>query len=237
MTTITAQVKKLHDVGAHVGLPRTRRHPTAAPFVFATKNRVDILDLEETEKRLALALEFVRDLAQAGKSLLVVGGKHEAVKLVRDSAHGAGLPHVAGRWIGGTLTNFKNIRKRVERLEKLQKDRASGELAKYTKRERLMIDREIEELEGRFGGIVSLKDIPGAMFVVDSRHEAIAVREANQLGVPVIALSSTDCDFSQVQFPIPGNDTSVKSIRAIVADVVDSYQEGKKVVAKATVRA
>ncbi len=232
MSTISTQVKKLHDVGAHVGLPRTRRHPTAIPFIFTTKNRIDILDLEETERRMALALDFVRDLAQAGKSLLVVGGKHEVVKIVNEAAVEAGLPHVAGRWIGGTLTNFKNIRKRVERLERLQKDRASGELAKYTKRERLMIDREIEELEGRFGGIVSLRDLPGAMFAIDSRHEAIAVREANQLGVPVIGLSSTDCDFSQVQFPIPANDTSVKSVRAVVALVIDAYQEGKKVAPK-----
>jgi small subunit ribosomal protein S2 len=233
MATITAQVKKLHDVGTHVGLARTRRHPTAVPFIFSTKNRIDILNLEETERRLELALAFLRDLASVGKSLLVVGGKHEAIKIIDDAAEAAGLPHVAGRWIGGTLTNFKNIRKRVERLEKLQKDRASGELAKYTKRERLMIDREIEELEGRFGGIVSLRDLPGALFVVDSRHEAIAVKEANQMGVPVIALSSTDCDFSQVQFPIPGNDTSVKSVRAVVEMVVDAYQEGKKAAPKA----
>lgn len=233
MATITAQVKKLHDVGTHVGLARTRRHPTAVPFIFSTKNRVDIVNLEETERRLDLALAFLRDLASSGKALLVVGGKHEAIKIIDDAAEGAGLPHVAGRWIGGTLTNFKNIRKRVERLEKLQKDRASGELAKYTKRERLMIDREIEELEGRFGGIVTLRDLPGALFVVDSRHEAIAVKEANQMGVPVIALSSTDCDFSQVQFPIPGNDTSVKSVRAIVEMVIEAYQSGKKVAVQA----
>ncbi len=229
MSTTTPQIKKLHDVGTHVGLARTRRHPTAVPFIFTTKNRIDVLDLEETSRRLTLALEFVRDLAQAGKAMVMVAGKHEAVKIVRDAAEEAALPHVAGRWIGGTLTNFKIIRKRVERLEKLMKDRAAGELSKYTKRERLMIDREIEELEGRFGGIVSLRDLPGALFVIDSRHESTAVKEANQLGIPVIALASTDCDFSQVQFPIPGNDTSVKSIRAIVDAVVDAYQEGKKV--------
>jgi small subunit ribosomal protein S2 len=138
------------------------------------------------------------------------------------------MPYVAGRWIGGTLTNFKNIRKRIERLEKLTKERESGELTKYTKRERLMIDREIEELLGRFGGLVSMTDLPGALFVIDSRHEETAVKEANQLKIPVVALSNTDCDFSLVQYPIPGNDTSVKSIKLVAEAVASAYADGKR---------
>jgi small subunit ribosomal protein S2 len=224
----TADMKTLYDAGAHVGYARTRRHPTSAPFLYSTKDRTDIFNLEETEKRLGLAAAFAASLAQSGKTLLFVGGKHEAASSVRSGAESAGLPFVAGRWIGGTLTNFKNIRKRIDRMEKLMKDRESGELEKYTKKERLMIDREIEELQGRFGGIATLRDLPAALFVVDSRHEKTAVEEANQMRIPVIGLASSDCDFSKVQFPIPANDTSVKSIALIVDAISAAYQSGKR---------
>lgn len=228
MASIQADIRKLHDAGAHFGYPRTRRHPTAAPFIFSTKDRTDIFDLEETAKRLASAEAFLRDLAQSGKTAVFVGGKNEAVSIVKDAATRIGAPYVAGRWIGGTLTNFKNIRKRIDRLERLMKERDSGELEKYTKRERLMIDREIEELLNRFGGIVALRETPGALVVVDTRHEDTAVREANQLGIPVIGIASSDCDFSLVQFPIPANDTSVKSVRLVVEALADAYGEGKR---------
>jgi len=230
--TATADLKTLYDAGAHVGYARTRRHPTSAPFLYSTKDRTDIFNLEETEKRLAAAAGYAASLAQAGKTLLFVGGKHEALSSVKSGAEAAGLPFVAGRWIGGTLTNFKIIRKRIDRMEKLMKDRESGELEKYTKKERLMIDREIEELQGRFGGIASLRDLPAAMFVVDTRHEKTAVEEANQLRIPVIGLSSSDCDFSKVQYPIPANDTSVKSIALIVEAIANAYQSGKRAPAK-----
>jgi small subunit ribosomal protein S2 len=228
VTTSAADMKTLYDAGAHVGYARTRRHPTSAPFLYSTKDRTDIFNLEETEKRLATAAEFAASLAQAGKTLLFVGGKHEAASSVRSGAESAGLPFVAGRWIGGTLTNFRNIRKRIDRMEKLMKDRESGELEKYTKKERLMIDREIEELQGRFGGITNLRDLPAALFVVDSRHEKTAVEEANQMRIPVISLASSDCDFSKVQFPIPANDTSVKSIALIVDAIASAYSAGKR---------
>jgi small subunit ribosomal protein S2 len=228
----TTEIKKLYDAGAHVALPRTRRHPTSVPFIFNTKDHTDIFDLEETVKRLQTALEFIRTLARSGKPIVFVGSKSEVLSIVKDAAVRAGVPFVAGRWIGGTITNFKNIRKRIDRLEKLMADRESGELEKYTKKERLMIDREIKELLGRYGGIVQLRELPGALFVVDTRHENTAVREANQLRIPVIGLASSDCDFSVVQYPIPANDTSVKSVRFVVDTVADAYLEGKKPAAK-----
>jgi small subunit ribosomal protein S2 len=225
---MAADIKTLFEAGAHFGFSRARRHPTAAPYIFATKDRTDIFDLEESGKRLEAAKAFASTLASMGKQLLIVGGKNEAINVVKQVAEQIDMPYVAGRWIGGTLTNFKNIRKRIERLEKLTKERESGELSKYTKRERLMIDREIEELLGRFGGLVSMAELPGALFVIDSRHEETAVKEANQLKIPVIALSNTDCDFSLVQYPIPGNDTSVKSIKLVAEAVAHSYAEGKR---------
>jgi small subunit ribosomal protein S2 len=234
---MAADIKTLFEAGAHFGFSRARRHPTAAPYIFATKDRTDIFDLEESGKRLEAAAAFASALASAGKQLLLVGGKNEALGVVKQVAESIDMPYVAGRWIGGTLTNFKNIRKRIERLEKLSKERESGELSKYTKRERLMIDREIEELLGRFGGLVSMADLPGALFVIDSRHEETAVKEANQLKIPVIALSNTDCDFSLVQYPIPGNDTSVKSIKLVAEAVAQAYASGKRAPAEKPARA
>ncbi len=227
MDAKTTDIKELYDAGAHFGYSRTRRHPTAEPFLFGTKDRSDFFDLEETNKRLLAAREFARTTAKSGKQLLFVGGKNEAQAIVKESAVRAGSPYVAGRWIGGSLTNFKNIRKRIDRLLKLMKERDDGTLEKYTKKERLLIDRDITELLARFGGLVSMTDLPAAMLVVDTRRESTAVREANQLGIPVIGLSSSDCDFSLIQYPIPANDTSVRSIRYLVGAVAEAYLEGK----------
>jgi len=222
-------VQELYDAGAHFACLRAHRHPTAAPFLFSTRDRNDIFNLEETRKRLDAARVFAASVAGTGKAVLFVGGKPEAQAAIESGAARAGQPYVAGRWIGGSLTNFKIIRKRIDRLLQLEKERQSGELDKYTKRERLMIDREIVELRARFGGLVSLTELPAALFVVDSRHEETAVAEANQLKIPVIALSSSDCDFSKARFPIPGNDTSIRSIRLVVDEIVAACLEGKKV--------
>ncbi|MBV9159250.1 MAG: 30S ribosomal protein S2 [Candidatus Kaiserbacteria bacterium] len=221
-------IKTLFDAGAHFGYPRARRHPSAAPYIFGTKDRTDIFNLEETEKRFEAAKEFVSSVSATGRQVLFVGGKHEAISIVKENAEKTGMPYVAGRWIGGTLTNFKNIRKRIERLQKLMQERETGELEKYTKRERLLIDREIEELLARFGGLVTMADLPGALFVVDSRYEDTAVREANQLKIPVVGLASSDCDFSLVQYPIPANDTSVRSIRLVVDGIAQAVLAGKR---------
>jgi small subunit ribosomal protein S2 len=225
---MSTDIKTLFDAGTHFGFSRARRHPSAAQYIFGTKDRTDIFDLEETGKKLSAAHAFVASVAQSGKQVLFVGGKNEALDIVKEAAERIGAPYVAGRWIGGTLTNFKNIRKRIERLQKLMAERESGELEKYTKKERLLIDREIEELLSRFGGLVTMTELPGALFVVDTRHEAIAVEEANQTKVPVVGLASSDCDFSLVRYAIPGNDTSVRSISLVVRDMADAYQEGKK---------
>lgn len=229
---MTTDIQTLFKSGAHFGYSRTRRHPSAEPFLFGTADRTDIFDLEETQRRLEAASTFLASQARARKQVLFVGGKNEVLGIVRDAALRAGVPYVAGRWIGGTLTNFKNIRKRIDRLGKLSSERDSGALEKYTKRERLLIDREITELLARFGGLVSMADLPGALFVVDTRREKTAVAEANQLGIPIVGLASSDCDFSLIQYPVPANDTSVGSVKLIVDSIALAYQEGKQVPAK-----
>ena len=221
-------IETLFDAGAHFGYGRARRHPTATAFLFGTKDRTDLFNLEETVTRIDAGAAFAASLGSTGKQLLFVGGKHEAISIVKSSAESIGMPYVAGRWIGGTLTNFKNIRKRIDLLEKLMSERQSGELEKYTKKERLLIDRQIDELLARFGGLVKMADLPAALFVIDSRHEDTAVKEANQLGIPIIGLASSDCDFSLIKYPIPANDTSVKSV-GLVADIIArAYETGKR---------
>lgn len=230
---MSTDIQELFETGAHFGYSRSRRHPSAASFIFATKDKNDIFNLEETERRLRDAVEFVTKIAESGKQVLFVAGKHEATKIVREMAEKIETPYVAGRWIGGSLTNFKEIKKRIDRLERLKKDRDSGERDKYTKLERLMLDREIEELEGRFGGLENMKEIPAALFVVDPKHEEIAVSEANQLGIPVVALASSDCDFKALQYPIPANDSAVKSVNFFVSVIADAYEKNKKAAPKA----
>lgn len=224
----TLDMETLFDAGAHFGYSRARRHPSASGFIFGTKDQCDIFDLEQTQTRLDAACAFVAGLGQKGAQVLFVSGKNESLELLKLAAQRAGVPYSAGRWIGGTLTNFKNIRKRISRLEKLISEKESGELEKYTKRERLLIDREIEELLGRFGGLTNMHDLPAALFVVDTRHEETAVAEANQLGIPVVGLASSDCDFARIQYPIPGNDTSVRSVKLVVDAIADAYMEGKR---------
>jgi small subunit ribosomal protein S2 len=220
-------IESLFAAGAHFGYGRARRHPTATPFLYGTKDRTDIFNLDETMPRIDAASAFAAELAASGKQLLFVSGKHESIAIVRSNAESIGQPYVAGRWIGGTLTNFKNIRGRIDLLERLMGERERGELEKYTKKERLLIDRQIEELLARFGGLVKMANLPAALFVVDTRHEDTAVKEANQLGIPIIGLSSSDCDFSLIKYPIPANDTSVKSV-GLVADIIArAYESGK----------
>jgi small subunit ribosomal protein S2 len=225
----TTDIQALFEAGAHFGYGRARRHPTAAAYLFGTKDRTDIFDLEMTEKSLEAACAFAASVSGAGKQVLFVGGKNESLGIVKIAADRAAAPYVAGRWIGGTLTNFKNIRKRIDRLEKLTGERERGELEKYTKRERLMIDREITELLGRFGGLVKMTELPAALFIIDTRHEDTAVREANQLRIPVIGLSSSDCNFSLVQYPVPANDTSVRSVTLVTDAIAEAYADGKRV--------
>lgn len=220
-------INDLFAVGAHFGYRRSKRHPTAAEFIFGTKNGVEIFDLEKTKPALQRAEEFVKNLAKSGKLLLLVGGKNEARDAIRSGAQKLSMPAVFGRFVGGTLTNFANIRARVDKMLDLVEKRTKGELAKYTKKERLLIDREIARLEVLFGGLVPLTGIPGAVFVVDPGKEHIAVTEAKKEGVQVVALASSDCDLSKIDYVVPGNDASRQSIAYFVDRIVKAYESGK----------
>lgn len=213
--------------GVHFAFSRTRRHPTMTPFIFGVKNRVEIFDLEKTVDSLEKTLDFVKKLAAEGKQILLVGGKAEARDAVKQAALSLSMPYVAGRWIGGTLSNFKEIRSRVDKLLDLTAKREKGELGKYTKKEQLLIDRDIAKLERLFSGLIAMKELPKALFVIDSKQEKIAVTEARKIGIPVLALTGSDCDLKMVDYAIPGNDASIASIRFFVERIADAYREGQ----------
>ncbi len=219
-------IKALFSAGAHFGLVRSRRHPSAAPYIFGVKNRVEIFDLEKTSPLMEKALEFVFQLAKENKQILLVGGKSEAKEAIEMAADSLNLPRVSGRWIGGALTNFSEIKRRIARMETLMSEREKGELIKYTKKERLLIDREIDKLTKMFGGIALMKDMPKALFVIDPRKESIAVEEAKKMGIPVIALASSDCDLDVIDYPIVGNDASKSSISFFLEQFVAAHKKG-----------
>lgn len=224
--TYTDLIERMFAVGAHFGYSRSRRHPTTTPYIFGSKNKVEIFDLEKTSVLLAQAKMFMETLGKEGKTALFVGGKNEAGAAVKALAEDVGMPYVAGRWIGGTLTNFSEIKKRLDRLATLLSQRESGELAKYTKKERLLLDREIENLTNRFGGIARLTTSPSALVIVDTRKEDIAVLEAHKMNIPVVGILNSDCDMTYVTHPVVGNDASRDSIAFLLGELVASYKEG-----------
>lgn len=222
-------VDALFKVGAHFGFSRSRRHATMKPYVYGSKNRTDILDLTKTAPMLEEALTFVRGLGALGKTVLLVGGKPESSSYIKEAAQALGMPYVAGRWLGGTLTNFTEIKRRVKRMQELTADKDAGALAKkYTKKERVLIDREIVRLEERFLGLTGMEKLPSALIVLDTRRESIPVAEASALGIPVVGIMNSDCDLSQVSYPIIGNDASRDSVKFFLDKIVDAYKEGQK---------
>ncbi|MBP9759830.1 MAG: 30S ribosomal protein S2 [Candidatus Pacebacteria bacterium] len=230
----------LFKAGAHYGVAKARRHPSTQKALFGQKQKMDLFDLALTYEKLEEAKEFVRILGRERKTLLFVGGKPESQKIVREVSNRIGAPYCIGRWIGGTITNYAEIKKRVAHMVDLTTRREAGTLTKYTKFERLQIDREIEKLEGMYAGLTSLGDkLPAALFVVDPKREMIAVREAKSHDIPVIALANSDCDLTMIDCPIPANDATAKSIRYIVEEIASAYKEGleEKLILSATPRA
>lgn len=227
-TNNSSLIERLFEVGAHFGFKKSRRHPTVIPYLFTTKEGNDIFDLEKTSELIDKAKEVLREAGLNGKTVLFVGTKDEVVKIVKGAAEEVESPYVVNRWIGGMLTNFSEIKKRINRLEKLSQERESGEAErKYTKKERLMIAREIENLNFNFQGVSSLTKIPDLMVIVDPRHDHIAIKEATYLNIPVIGVMSSDCNIAEVTHPILVNDSLQKSISLIMKELTDSFAEGK----------
>lgn len=222
-------VDRLFETGAHFAQVKSRRHPSMKPFVIGTKSKVEIFDLEKSDAQLARAKSAMAALAREGKTILFVGGKREVSDEVRAAAKRINQPFVAGRWLGGTISNFVEIKKRIDRLADLTGKRESGELLKTTtKLERVFIDREINRLNDRLGGITNLAKRPDAMVIVDTRHEAHATKEARDAGIPVIGIMSSDCDLKDAAFPVVVNDASRQTVKLVLDELASAYETGQK---------
>lgn len=215
---------EMFKAGVHFGYSRSSRHPSMKPVIYGQKSRVEIIDLEKTSEYLEKAKAFMRTLAAGGKTVLFVGTKNESRAVMRTAAELAGMPHVTERWVGGIFTNFEEMKKRIARMKELQEKKQKGELDVYTKKERLLLSREEDRLVKLFGGLADMAQLPAAILVVDTKKEKIAVTEAKKMGIPVIALVNSDCDLRDAEYPIPGNDASVASIRFITGQLVSALR-------------
>jgi len=217
-------IEALKKAGLQYGYSRTRRHPSIKPFVEGNSNGIDFINLDSTKKQLEQAIAFLKGVQGAGKVILFVGVKPEVRQIIKEVALSVNAPYVAERFIGGTLTNFPQMKRRIEKLHDLLKKKETGELAVYTKKEQLLIQRDIDRLDRDFGGISSLTNIPAAIVIVDPRHESMCVKEAKHLHIPVVALSNTDCTIEGIEYPIVGNDGSVSSVRFVLETIKNALQ-------------
>ncbi len=222
----SVSVEKMFEAGAHYGYGRSRRHPSVSPYIYATKNNGDIIDLEKTSLLLEKASEFVKGLGSQNKIILLVGTKPEARGVIKNAASDLNMPYVDTRWIGGTLSNFTEIKKRIMELEKYNKESTEGGLEKYTKKERVVMAKKMEKLSKYYGGLLGLKKAPDALFVVDSKAEHIAATEARKSAVPVVALVNSDSNIKGIDYPIVGNDSGIPSIKLFTNSIVNAYKEG-----------
>lgn len=220
------KIQEMLDAGVHYGHQAKRWHPKMEPYIYTVNKNVHIIDLEKTEELLEKACEFLYEQASKGKVIVFVGTKRQSKALVEKEAKRCGALYVTERWIGGTITNFETIKKNIDKLLDYIKGREEGKFSMYTKKERLMIDREIEKLQVAYGGISSLKKEPEALFVIDPKREKTAVREAKRSGVPVVALIDTNADPTGIDYPIPGNDDAIKSVALVLRTISDAIEEG-----------
>ena len=224
------ELKRLFDTGAHFAQVKSRRHPSMKPYLVGTKGRQEIIDLAKTTEQLEAAKGVMTTLAKEGKTVLYVGGKVEIAALVKKAAEDIAAPYVATRWLGGTLSNWNEIKKRIARLAELSEKGASGALAKqHTKLELVRLDREKKKLMERFEGITTLTKRPDALLVVDPRHEKHAVKEALDAGIPIIAIMSSDCDIRQAAYPIIANDASRETVKLILTELTNAFKQGQTV--------
>jgi small subunit ribosomal protein S2 len=230
MAVIT--MRQMLEAGVHFGHQTRRWNPKMKRFIFGERNGIYIIDLEQTLTRVEVAYNFIRELVAGGGNVLFVGTKKQAQDPVRSYAEKCGMPYVNERWLGGMLTNFETMSKRVGKMLEYERMKASGEFEVMIKKEALMLDRELEKLQRNLGGLRGMKQRPDAIFVLDTKKEHIAVTEANKLGIPVVAVVDTNVDPDVIQFPIPGNDDAIRANSLLTRVIADAVEEGRYIAAK-----
>lgn len=226
-------MKQLLEAGVHFGHQTRRWNPKMAPYIFAERNQIYIIDLAKTVKLINEAYDFVRDVVAEGKPVLFVGTKKQAQESIKEEAIRAGEYFVNERWLGGMLTNYKTIETRIKRLFELEKMEENGTLELLTKKEKALLLGEKEKLERFLGGIKNMPELPGAIFVVDPKKEKIAVHEARKLGIPVVGVVDTNCDPDEIDYVIPGNDDAIRAVKLLTSVIADAVVEAKQGVASA----
>ncbi len=221
-------MKQLLEAGVHFGHQTKRWDPKMAEYIYQARNGIHIIDLQKTSKKIDEAYSFIKEVAEEGKDILFVGTKKQAQECVKEAAIKSNMFYVDQRWLGGTLTNFKTIRKRVERLNKLHEMEQDGTFDVLPKKEVAALRNEMEKLEKNLGGIKEMKKMPGAMFVVDPKNERIAVLEAKKLNIPIVGLIDTNCNPEDVDYPIPGNDDAIRAVKLITDVMANAIIEGRQ---------
>ena len=220
-------LEDLLRAGVHFGHLTRRWNPKMEPYIFMERNNIHIIDLKKTLQQLKIATEKIKEIVANGEEVLFVGTKKQAKEIIISEATRCNMPYMTDRWLGGTLTNFSTIKKSIRKLEQMEKMVHDGTVEKLTKKERLHIEREIEKMKKVFVGIQEMKRIPGAIYVVDTKKEEIAIKEGIKLGIPIFAIVDTNCDPTIIDYPIPGNDDSTKSIGLITKVLVDAILEAQ----------
>ena len=226
--TALEQINELFSAGAHIGYSKSRRHPKMKGFIYGLRNNIEIIDLETSQKKIEETELFLKGLGKEGKVVLFVGTKPNAKIFIQETAQGLNMPYVTERWLGGTLTNFKIIGGRIGYLERLEMEEKSGGFEKYTKKEKMLKNFEIEKLRKMMGGIRTLKGMPSAMVIVAPKGEITAVAEARKKGIPIIALMNIDFNPDGIAYPIPLNDNSGQAISMVLSRLSKAYREGTK---------
>jgi len=227
MSTTPSLLEMLKS-GVHFGHKASKWHPKMKPYIYGVREGIHIIDLEKSAEKFQEALDFVKGVAAQGGIILFVGTKLQAKEIVKNYAEKMGMPYITERWLGGTFTNFSTISKLTSKLKRLVESKEKGELGKYTKKEQLKFGREIEKLQSKIGGIKDLRKLPEAIFVVDIAENKIAVREAKNTGIPVIAMVDTNNNPEKVDYPIPANNDAIRSIEIVISSLAEAIEEGKK---------
>ncbi|MDD2573171.1 MAG: 30S ribosomal protein S2 [Bacillota bacterium] len=221
-------MKQLLEAGVHFGHQTRRWNPKMAKYIFTERNGIYIIDLQKTVERIESAYQFVKSVVSENKEILFVGTKKQAQESIQDECKRCEMPYVNQRWLGGMLTNFKTIRRRVDRLHRLDKMEEDGTFDLLPKKEVIKLRHEKEKLEKFLGGIKEMKQLPGALFVVDPRKERIAVAEARKLGIPLVSIVDTNCDPDEIDHVIPGNDDAIRAVKLITSIMADAALEAKQ---------
>ena len=221
-------MKQLLEAGVHFGHQTRRWDPKMAPYIFTERNGIYIIDLQKTVKKVDEAYDFLRSVAEEGKSILFVGTKKQAQEAVKEEALKSGMFYVNERWLGGMMTNFATIRKSINRLKELEAMEEDGTFEVLSKKEVLALKREQEKLEKSLGGIKDMEELPGALFIVDPRKERIAVAEAKKLNIPIVAIVDTNCDPDEIDYVIPGNDDAIRAVKLLTSRMADAVIEGRQ---------